>query len=156
MTGLLAEALAYHRADMQERWSDYGRGTRMAIGTAIMMTAADFVQAQRVRRVGVRALTELLGSYDVLITPTCLVPPPLVDDLTFEELIPAILTPYWNATGNPAMSIPMGLTSAHLPVGLQLAGRPFEEATVFRAADAFQLRTNHHLQESPLVKEMLA
>jgi aspartyl-tRNA(Asn)/glutamyl-tRNA(Gln) amidotransferase subunit A len=156
MAGLLAEALAYHRTDMQERWSDYGRGTRMAIGTAIMMTAADFVQTQRARRVGVKAVTELFGSYDVLITPTCLVPPPLVDDLAFDELIPAILTPYWNATGNPAMSIPMGLTSAHLPVGLQLAGRPFEEATVFRAADAFQLRTNHHLQESPLVKEMLA
>ncbi|MCW2540235.1 MAG: Amidase [Frankiales bacterium] len=156
MAGLIAEALSYHRGDMIARWNDYGYGTRMAIGTAMMMTAADFVQAQRVRRVGVRAVTELFGQYDVLINPTCLVPPPPVDNLTFGELIPSILTPYWNATGNPAMSVPMGLTSAGLPVGLQIAGRPFEESTVFRAGDAFQLLTDHHLQESTLVKEMLA
>lgn len=54
------------------------------------------------------------------------------------------------------MSIPRGLTSSGLPVGLQLAGRPPEEGLVFRPADAFQPRTDHHFLESALVKEMLA
>jgi aspartyl-tRNA(Asn)/glutamyl-tRNA(Gln) amidotransferase subunit A len=54
------------------------------------------------------------------------------------------------------MSIPMGLTSAGLPAGLQLSGRPFDEGTVLNAAHAFQLRTSHHLTESPVVLEMLA
>jgi Asp-tRNA(Asn)/Glu-tRNA(Gln) amidotransferase A subunit family amidase len=156
LAGLQAEALAYHRNDLQARWSDYGYGTRMAIGTAVLMTGADYVQAQRVRRVGVRRTAELFADFDILITPTCLVPAPMLDDLEFGTLISSILTPYWNGVGNPAISIPMGLTSKKLPVGLQLAGRPFEETTVFRAADAFQMLTDHHLAESTVVKELLA
>jgi aspartyl-tRNA(Asn)/glutamyl-tRNA(Gln) amidotransferase subunit A len=156
MAGLQAEALAYHRQDLQARWGDYGYGTRMAIGTAMLMTGADYVQAQRVRRAGVRRLAELFAGYDILITPTCLAPPPLLASLRFGELIRSLVTPYWNAVGNPAMSIPMGLTRRGLPVGLQLAGRPFEETTVFRAADAFQRVTDHHLAESTVVKELLA
>jgi aspartyl-tRNA(Asn)/glutamyl-tRNA(Gln) amidotransferase subunit A len=152
----LAEALAYHRQDMQARWNDYGYGTRMAIGRAAFITAADYVQAQRVRRVAVRAVTELFGDYDVILTPTALIPPPALEGLSLLKLFPKLLTSYWNSTGNPAISIPMGLTSAGLPVGLQLAGRPFDEATVLRAADAFQLHTDHHLQESTVVKEMLS
>ena len=57
----------------------------------------------------------------------------------------SIYTQYWNGVGNPAISIPMGLTTSGLPVGLHLAGRPFEESTVLRVADAYQRRTDHHL-----------
>jgi aspartyl-tRNA(Asn)/glutamyl-tRNA(Gln) amidotransferase subunit A len=121
-----------------------------------MITAADYVQMQRVRRVGIRAVTELFSRYDVIINPTGLIAAPPGDDLGYEALAGTILTSYWNATGNPAMSIPMGLTSAGLPAGLQIAGRPFDEATVLRAADPFQLLTDHHLAEAPTVLEMLA
>jgi aspartyl-tRNA(Asn)/glutamyl-tRNA(Gln) amidotransferase subunit A len=155
MCGLVIEGMAYHRGDFQARWNDYGRPTRLSIGQGMFMTAADFVQAQRVRRVGVRAVTELFGQYDLLITPTTLVPALPVDNLNFGELIASILTPYWNATGNPAMSIPMGLTSGGLPVGLQLAAKPFDEATIFQAADAYQLLTDHHLIESAAVLAIL-
>ncbi|MCW2540232.1 MAG: Amidase [Frankiales bacterium] len=156
MCGLVIEGMAYHRGDFRSRWNDYGRPTRLSIGQGMFMTAADFVQAQRVRRVGVRAVTELFGQYDLLITPTTLVPPLPVDNLDFGDLIASILTPYWNATGNPAMSIPMGLTSGGLPVGLQLAAKPFDEATIFQAADAFQLLTDHHLVESAAILELLS
>jgi aspartyl-tRNA(Asn)/glutamyl-tRNA(Gln) amidotransferase subunit A len=149
------EALAYHHPDLQARWDDYGRGTRSAIMIGAWPTAADYVQAQRVRRVGVRLATELFAQYDVIITPTCLTPPPAVNGLSMASIMGAILTPYWNATGNPAMSIPMGLTSAGLPVGLQLAGRPFEETTVCQAGDAFQQLTDHHLTESAHVLQIL-
>jgi aspartyl-tRNA(Asn)/glutamyl-tRNA(Gln) amidotransferase subunit A len=156
MAGLMSEAFAYHRADLTERWTDYGRPTRGALGQGMLVSAADFVQMQRVRRAGVKAVTGMFADYDLLITPTCLVPAMRIDELGLGALIESILTPYWNATGNPAISIPMGLTSAGLPVGLQLAGRPFEEATVFQAADAFQSRTDHHLTESPIVLQLLA
>ncbi|MCW2540234.1 MAG: amidase [Frankiales bacterium] len=156
MYGLVGEALAYHREDMLDRWADYGRRTRLTIGRGMMMTAADFVQMQRVRRVGVRRTTELFGDYDLLVTPTCRIPGPLiVDGWGPGELWTKILTPYWNATGNPAISIPMGLTGDGLPAGLQIAGRPFDEASVFRAADAYQLLTDHHLTESPIVLDLL-
>jgi aspartyl-tRNA(Asn)/glutamyl-tRNA(Gln) amidotransferase subunit A len=156
MAGLFGEALAYHRQDLQQRFSDYGRNTRKMLTSGAMITAADYVQMQRVRRVGIRAVTELFSRYDVIINPTGLIAAPPGDDLGYEALAGTILTSYWNATGNPAMSIPMGLTSAGLPAGLQIAGRPFDEATVLRAADAFQLLTDHHLAEAPTVLEMLA
>ncbi|MCW2540242.1 MAG: Amidase [Frankiales bacterium] len=156
MTAQFGEALAYHRTDLIPRWDDYGRPTRLAIASGAMMTAADFVQCQRVRRAAVKAAAELFGEYDVILTPSTLIPPlePLGPSLG--ELLATILTPYWNGVGYPAISIPMGLTSGGLPVGLQLAGRPFEESTILRAADAFQNLTDHHLVESALVLEMLA
>lgn len=156
MAGLVVEAFAYHRGDLQERWDDYGKPTRAALGQAMFINGADFVQMQRVRRAGIRAVSQMFAEHDLLLTPSCLVPALPIDELGFGNLIHSILTPYWNAAGNPAMSIPMGLTSGGLPVGLQLAGRPFEETTVFRAADAFQLHTDHHLAESPAVLQMLA
>jgi aspartyl-tRNA(Asn)/glutamyl-tRNA(Gln) amidotransferase subunit A len=156
MSGLTAEAFAYHRGDLQSRWEDYGGPTRMAIAQAIMTTSADYVQAQRVRRAGVRAVTALFAGVDVILTPSTATPSPAFDDLSWGSLMDSILTPYWNAVGNPAISVPLGLTSGGLPVGLQIAGRPFEESTVLRVADAFQLHTDHHLVESALVKEMLA
>lgn len=155
MAGLCAEAFAYHHNDMATRWEDYGSPTRMAIARAALTSAADFVQAQRVRRAGVKAVADLFADVDLVLTPTCLAPAPALSELNFDALISSILTPYWNAVGCPAISIPMGLTGSGLPVGLQIAGPPFDEATVLRAADAFQLRTDHHLQESALVKELL-
>ena len=123
--------------------------------TGAMVTAADYVQMQRVRRVALRAMTGMFERFDVIINPTAIIPAPSGDHLTYERLGGTIMTPYWNALGYPAMSIPMGLTSAGLPAGLQLAGRPFDEATVFRAADAYQQVTTHHLAEAPTVLELL-
>ena len=144
----LAEAASYHLGDLRTRWDDYGRPTRRTIGTAVFATGADYVQAQRVRRVGVRAVAEMFESYDLVLTPTALTGAPALAGLDFEAMLPDVLTPYWNAVGNPAMSIPMGLSAAGLPIGLQIAGRPFDEATVLLAADAFQRATDHHLVES--------
>jgi aspartyl-tRNA(Asn)/glutamyl-tRNA(Gln) amidotransferase subunit A len=155
MSGFLAEAAAYHRADLQRHWADYGYHTRFALGLGALVTGPDYAQMQRVRRAGVRALAGLFGRYDLVITPTCLTPSLPVDGIDLDTLVPALLTPYWNASGYPAMSIPMGLTGTGLPAGLQLAGRPFEESTVFRAADVFQSLTDFHLTESPLVLEAL-
>ncbi|MFN8075085.1 MAG: amidase [Kineosporiaceae bacterium] len=156
MAGLAAEAFAYHRADLQTRWSDYGYATRVGIARAFMTTAADYVQAQRVRRVGVKAVTEMFTTVDVVLTPATGAPSPEVDSLEWGDLMNTIFTPYWNAVGNPAISVPMGLTSGGLPVGLQISGRPFEESTVLKAADAYQTVTEHHLVESPVVKELLS
>ncbi|MCW2540237.1 MAG: Amidase [Frankiales bacterium] len=156
LAGSMAEAFAYHRGDMQQRWTDYGRPTRMTVGMGVFATAADFVQSQRVRRVGVRALTEVFSNYDLVLTPSSLTPALELTGMDFDELAESVLTMYWNASGFPAMSIPMGLTTSGLPMGLQIAGRPFEESTVFQTADAFQLRTDHHLAESPVVLGMMA
>jgi aspartyl-tRNA(Asn)/glutamyl-tRNA(Gln) amidotransferase subunit A len=138
------EALGYHRATLRERWDDYGVSARSTFATGALFTATDLVQAQRVRRVGARAVAELLREVDVLASPTNLVGPPPILDLDFPRVAEVVATQVWNAVGLPALSAPAGLADG-LPVGLQLVGRAFEDATVLRAADALQRVTDWHL-----------
>jgi aspartyl-tRNA(Asn)/glutamyl-tRNA(Gln) amidotransferase subunit A len=65
-------------------------------------------------------------------------------------------TSYWDAVGNPVLVVPMGFTEGGLPLSLQLAGRPFEEALLVQAGDAFQQATDWHLRVPPLVTPDLA
>ncbi|GAA3095105.1 hypothetical protein GCM10010530_20180 [Kribbella aluminosa] len=53
------------------------------------------------------------------------------------DFFSAIFTPYWDGAGNPVLSLPTGVAENGLPRSLQIAGRPFEEALVLRAGDAF-------------------
>ena len=61
-----------------------------------------------------------------------------------------IFTVSANLVGVPAISVPCGFSPDRLPLGLQLTGPMFDEATLLRAADAFQRDTDHHLQSPPL------
>lgn len=154
MVTMAAEALAYHRGDMRDRWDDYFAGTRMTVVLGALESAADFVQAQRVRRVAQRELATVFGDVDLIVSPTTAVGAnpyrAFEDPLWLSNFMHLIFTPYWDAVGNPAMAVPMGLTSNGLPLSLQIAGRPFEEALVLRAADAYQATTDWHLRVPPL------
>ncbi len=61
------------------------------------------------------------------------------------------LTLPFNLTGQPAVSIPCGFTPEGLPVGLQLVGRPWDEATLFRAAAAYESLTDWHTRKPAIV-----
>ena len=56
----------------------------------------------------------------------------------------------YNITGSPAISIPCGFSEAGLPIGLQLAGKPFDEVTVLRAAHAYEQATDWHRRRPPV------
>jgi aspartyl-tRNA(Asn)/glutamyl-tRNA(Gln) amidotransferase subunit A len=146
-----AEALAYHRNDLSTRWDDYFERTRAGVARGALVTAADYVQAQRVRRVAQHALQDLYGRVDLIATPTIGIAAPRLDDLAAQkvDLVPMLFTSYWNAVGLPAMALPMGFNAGGLPLSLQLAGRPFAEATVLRAGDAYQQATDWHLRAAP-------
>ncbi len=64
-----SESFAYHADDLAARWDDYFRSTRRGVSGGAFYTAAEYVQAQRVRRVVQRALTELYTTVDLVITP---------------------------------------------------------------------------------------
>jgi aspartyl-tRNA(Asn)/glutamyl-tRNA(Gln) amidotransferase subunit A len=86
------------------------------------------------------------GEYDLLLTPTIAGPPfPVGLDNATEIAGQAIepydwipFTPPFNLTGAPACSVPCGFTSEKLPIGLHIVGRRFDDATVLRAARAFE------------------
>jgi aspartyl-tRNA(Asn)/glutamyl-tRNA(Gln) amidotransferase subunit A len=146
-----SEAAAYHMVDLQARWGDYGVHTRDAVGTGVLLSAVDVVQAQRVRRFGQKAIAELMRPFDALVTLARVDGAPALDGLTFESnnKVPTF-TNIWNGMGLPALCIPMGFTPDRLPLSLQIVGNPFDEPAILRVGDAYQQRTDWHLQTPPL------
>lgn len=147
---MVAEAFAYHRDDLARRWSDYGRPTRRFIAQGALVSAADFVQAQRVRRVLVDRVAAMFDEFDVLIMPTASTGAPRFAGLDMDSITGTIFTPAWNTVGLPVASVPMGFTADGLPLGLQIIGPSMAEATVLRVAEAFQRRTDWHSRRPPL------
>ena len=136
---MMAEAFAIHEADVQSRLLDYGEITagRFVLGAAI--TAADLIHAQRARRELTDAVNAALTRYDALLMLSALDTAPRFDQPS-DALSPAspIQTIPFNVTGHPAMSVPIGLGANGLPIGMQVAGRAFDEAMVFRIGHAVE------------------
>jgi aspartyl-tRNA(Asn)/glutamyl-tRNA(Gln) amidotransferase subunit A len=149
MVTMLSEAFAYHRNDLQTRWGDYYERTRNLLSWGSLVQSQDYVQAQRVRRVGQQELQGVFEIVDVIATPTASIgAPPEADfassDEAFAQLMAMVHTFYWDAMGNPVFVMPMGFSEGGLPLSLQLAGRPFDEATVLRVGRAYQSVTDWH------------
>ena len=158
---MLSEALAYHLPDLQSRWPDYFASTRNALAAGAFFSAADYTQAQRARRVGRGALRSLFDGVDLIVTATASSAAPAFADLEesmrgrSNDWFAAVHTGYWNLMGNPAVSVPMGFTAEKLPLGLQIAGRPFDDAAVLRAGHAYQARTSWHRGVPPLASQLM-
>jgi aspartyl-tRNA(Asn)/glutamyl-tRNA(Gln) amidotransferase subunit A len=157
MVTMSAEALAYHQVDLQARWADYFASTRSFMALGALASAADYVQAQRVRRGAQQGLQAVFADVDLIVGPTLAVgSQPYADFETpgwLGRFMKTVFTPYWDATGNPALVVPMGFTAGGLPLSLQLAARPFEEALALRAGDAYQQATDWHLQVAPIAAD---
>jgi Asp-tRNA(Asn)/Glu-tRNA(Gln) amidotransferase A subunit family amidase len=111
---------------------------------AKQITGADYVRAVRgIHRIG-REVAAFLERFDVLLTPTMATPPLPLGRLAltrtdFPGLVTDLartigFTQLFNASGHPAMSVPLCWNAANLPIGVQFAGRFGDEATLFRLA----------------------
>ena len=140
---LTAEAFAIHEADLRTRMQDYGALTRDRILIGAALTAADLVQAFRVRRELTDGVQAVLGRYDALLTASALAVAPRFDQVPDPGRVataPMQTLPF-NVTGHPAMSVPTGKGEGGLPLGLQVIGRAFDEAMVFRIGRAIERAT---------------
>lgn len=136
---LHAEAFSVHAKDLRERFGDYARNTAYRLTQGALLTAADLVQADRVRRALVDAVAAVFTRSDVLLTAAALAPAPRLDaSADPRAAYSPIQTGAWNLTGYPAMSVPVGLSTARLPLSVQLVGRPFDEATLLRVGRAIE------------------
>ncbi|KAA9164463.1 amidase [Amycolatopsis acidicola] len=158
VVSIVTEALTYHAPDIRTRWSDYGASTRAALGFGAFVSGADYVQAQRVRAAGRKLVGAVFEDVDLIVTPLVTRPAPYVGDAAaytatlFAGQDFAYHTAYWNSLGNPALSVPIGFGEGNLPLAAQIVGPHFAEATVLRAGDAFQSRTEWHLRRPGEVK----
>lgn len=145
---LLGEAAAQHVERLRTRGREYGRGFRLRVLEGYFYTAVDYVQAQRGRQLLIGALDEVLEEVDVIATPTMHRTAPTAVEQTTGPRSP--FTSMFNLTGLPAISVPCGFGRGGLPIGLQLAGRRFEEAGLLRVADAYERASTWRSRRPPL------
>ncbi|GIJ29870.1 glutamyl-tRNA(Gln) amidotransferase [Micromonospora qiuiae] len=111
-----------------------------------------YAEGVDVTMLGLAAEALTFDDIDLVLSPTASRPAPLVDGLDFDEVVAMLQTAYWNATGNPALSVPMGLADG-MPVGLQIVGRPHADQLVLDAGRHFQDLTDHHLRRPDLTED---
>jgi aspartyl-tRNA(Asn)/glutamyl-tRNA(Gln) amidotransferase subunit A len=150
MAIMLSEAFAYHERDLRERPQLYGEVLREKLLAGGLVSATEYVQAQRLRARLQAEAREVLGRVEILATPTTLSPAPAFKAV-FDPDFPfakSNMAPF-NMTGLPALAVPCGFSASGLPLSLQLAGRPFDEATVLRAGHAYEQATEWHRRRAP-------
>jgi aspartyl-tRNA(Asn)/glutamyl-tRNA(Gln) amidotransferase subunit A len=138
-----SEQYAIHEEELHTRPDDFGTDFLGRALPAVLYSGADYVQAQRERRPMLAEMAPIYEKYDVLVTPAAPGPAPRLGTWrTISFWQNSSLTTPFNVTSGPALAQCMGFTPAGLPLSLQLVGRPFDEATVLRAAHAYETATN--------------
>jgi aspartyl-tRNA(Asn)/glutamyl-tRNA(Gln) amidotransferase subunit A len=142
---MLAEAYALHESDFRERPHLFGRHMFARIGLGAFLSAADYIEAVRQRRELCAELAEALAGVDAIVSANATGPAPRIEAVgTYATFERASYTAPYNATGLPAMSVPIGFENG-LPLAFQIAGKPFDEATVLRAGYAFEQASEFRL-----------
>ncbi|HWB51131.1 MAG TPA: amidase [Stellaceae bacterium] len=136
---MMTEAYAIHEANLRSRFTDFGENFRDRMALAGLFTASDYVQATRRRRELVDELDRAMARLDLVMTSAAPTEAPKIDAVGKFTLMekPSMTMPF-NVTGTPAMSVCCGYTEAGLPLSFQIVGNRFHDATVLRAADAYE------------------
>jgi aspartyl-tRNA(Asn)/glutamyl-tRNA(Gln) amidotransferase subunit A len=142
-----SEAAAFYRERLEKAPEGFGKDVyqRLQIGAAY--TSTEYILARRLQA-ELRRLFELFfEDYDVLLLPTTPIPAPPLEgpDAVEQARTLTRFTAPFNLTGLPALSLPCGFTREGLPIGLQVVARPWAEAALLRAGQAYEAATEWHL-----------
>jgi aspartyl-tRNA(Asn)/glutamyl-tRNA(Gln) amidotransferase subunit A len=148
---MTAEAATVHRKWLETRRNDYSLQVRSRIEPGLFYPATRYLEALSMRAAITREFVETtMKDVDVLHLPAIPIPVPTIQDSTIGNDVMRIIGALGHCTrginylGLPAISVPAGFDGKGLPIGFQLVGRPFAEAALLRAADAFQRVTDWH------------
>jgi aspartyl-tRNA(Asn)/glutamyl-tRNA(Gln) amidotransferase subunit A len=154
-----AEPSTYHQRWLRERPDDYGEDVRTLLEVGELLLATHYLQAQRYRGLLRNEFMNAFQRVDLFVCPTLPFTATrigemkvVIEDGVEEDMLSAIMqfTGVPSLTGLPSLNVPCGFDPEGLPIGMQLIGRPFGEATLFRAGAAFQEATDFHLREPAL------
>jgi aspartyl-tRNA(Asn)/glutamyl-tRNA(Gln) amidotransferase subunit A len=127
---------------------------RIMLGTYVLSAGyydAYYLKAQQARTLILRDYDQAFASVDVVAMPTSPTPAVRIGERVADPVqmyLMDVFTVSANLSGLPAISVPCGFTRSNLPIGLQLMGRRFDEATLFRVADAYERDTEWPTQPS--------
>lgn len=155
---ITSEANAYHARNIRTKGDLFDPAVRRRLEGGFFISSGQYLQALRACALVGNRMRELMGHLDLIATPTTAAPAPVIGETlttvsgqevpTRETLLR--LTRVFNLNGPPAMSLPSGFSSAGLPIGLQLVGKPFDDALVLRVAHAYQQVTDWHVRRPSL------
>jgi aspartyl-tRNA(Asn)/glutamyl-tRNA(Gln) amidotransferase subunit A len=139
---------------LRTRWPEFDVGTRTRMAAAALVPAAIYSRAMRARAVVRGQILDALRGHDALISPASLQPPQSIDaarekveargDVEQRLIQRRICTHPFGVANVPSLVVPMGFTQDGLPLGLQIAGRPFAEQSVYRIGHAYERATPWH------------
>jgi aspartyl-tRNA(Asn)/glutamyl-tRNA(Gln) amidotransferase subunit A len=155
-----SESATIHARVLRERPHEVQPVVRSRAEAGFTVSAVEYLQALRLRpKVTREFIAAAFAEADVLVTPTTPEPAPTYAAAkagSVEDVIARIgaftrLTRMFNTLGLPALSLPCGFSNDGLPIGLQIVGRPFDEATVLRVGHAYEQATEWHRRRPPTV-----
>lgn len=147
-----SDAAAFHQERLQSHPEGFGADVRQRLQEGAARTAPDYALLRREQSRLRRHFERFFQAYDVLLTPTTPVAAPPIEgpDAVQQARLLTRFTAPFNFTGLPALSLPCGFTEEGLPIGLQMIARPWGEAALLRAAQAFEGVTGWHLRHPEL------
>jgi aspartyl-tRNA(Asn)/glutamyl-tRNA(Gln) amidotransferase subunit A len=152
-----AEGQAHHAEWLAKQRDDYSPELLANLSTPLP-DAVGLANAYRASYDVKEAVRGLLETVDLLVAPTTMRPASKIGEeqvevdgvqLTTGAAFASLTMPF-NIAGVPALSLPCGFSSGGLPIGMQIAGRPFDEPTVLRAAHAYETATDWHRRRAPV------
>jgi aspartyl-tRNA(Asn)/glutamyl-tRNA(Gln) amidotransferase subunit A len=150
---LSCEAVTIHREWLRTRPQDYGDQVRARLEAGLMIPAAYYLDAMRARGPMLDDFSaKVFGQCDMMLAAVTDSAAPTIDETAFAPgpdlgLKLGRFTKFTrciNYLGLPGLTVPAGFAANGLPVGFQLVGRPFDEATLFAAGHAYQQATEWH------------
>ena len=147
---------------LRSRWDEFDVGTRTRMAAAAIVPAAVYSRAMRARAVVRNQMLTALERCDALLCPTNLKPPGRIEDtresvssradVTQRLMQRRISTHPFGMANLPALAVPAGFTGDGLPLSLQIAGRPFAEALLYRVGHAYERATAWHTRHPDLAQ----
>jgi aspartyl-tRNA(Asn)/glutamyl-tRNA(Gln) amidotransferase subunit A len=159
---LAVESASLHHDWLRTRLHEYDHNVQIDFLTGAITPAALYYKAQKIRALIRQQVLDVLGKVDVLALPSSSEPAPLLPQSaglkSKDEARQRIsgrrsLTGVFNLANVPALSVPCGFVSVEgkeLPIGLQLAGRPFDDGLLLRVAYAYEQATPWHTRRPPI------
>jgi aspartyl-tRNA(Asn)/glutamyl-tRNA(Gln) amidotransferase subunit A len=144
-----SESFAFHRDNFFQRSRDYTPAFLHKVTGAACLTAEERLTAQRLRQMITHEFLTALADVDVIVTPTSAFPAHRIGEASAQSDTRSFTRPV-SLTGLPALALPCGFTEAGLPVSLQVVGRAWAEATLFRLGHAYEQATGWVQRRAPI------
>jgi aspartyl-tRNA(Asn)/glutamyl-tRNA(Gln) amidotransferase subunit A len=143
---LKSESYTFHKDELFSHPDQWDEEIRERLLTGSTGKADEYIRAQQIRKMAIQEFNKVLSEVEILITPTVPILPTDINQREVEingskEHVFSVLNRLTGPTsliGFPSLSIPCGFSQSGLPIGLQLIGRPLDEANIYQFAEAFE------------------